>query len=151
MPSLGCFAPGLNFSDCRNDSRICAATANIAAHAFSDFFIRECYILGDRPQIVSDVTRLAVFGFLQQRHRRTYLPRSAVAALEAVVFDERRLHRMKIVAVSDPFDRRHLFPLAASGKCQTRKHAAPVNAHRTSAARSLLPSFFTVGPSKGSR
>src|SRR4028118_1474822 len=95
--------------------------------------------------MVSDVTRVAVFGFLQKRHRRTYLPGRAVAALEAVVFDECRLHRMKIVAVSDTFDRRHLFPLAASSKCQTRKHAAPVNDHRTSAALSLTDSFLGAG------
>src|SRR4051795_7674120 len=70
-----------------DDAAVCAAAADVAAHPFADFVIA------------------AGMSLLQQRDGRANLTRRAVAALEAVVADERGLHRMQRSVCRKTFDR----------------------------------------------
>src|SRR5205807_2571269 len=71
----------------RQNVRISAATADVAAHPFANFVV---------------VVRVP---FLYARHCRANLPGRAVAALKSVLLDERGLHRMQLVAIRESFDR----------------------------------------------
>src|ERR1700759_2590571 len=42
--------------------------------------------------------------FMKQTHGGTYLPGRAIATLVSVVFNKRRLQRMKIFSIGKPFD-----------------------------------------------
>src|SRR5947209_14382532 len=77
--SNGCIRPSVlrRFLHRVDDAAVSAATADVAAHPLADFIVA------------------AGVPFLQQRDGRADLPGRAVAALESVVPDERRLHRMQ--------------------------------------------------------
>src|SRR5207237_523798 len=74
--------------DCRDDSRVRAAAADVSAHALPHI-------------VIVGPARLA-----EQRDGRHDLSGRAVAALQAVVIDEGLLHRMESIGVGEAFDRR---------------------------------------------
>src|SRR5439155_3527778 len=97
-----------DLSDRSDDVRIRTATTEVAAHELADLLIR---------------TRSSL---LQQRDRRHDLPGRAVAALKAVMADERLLHRMQPSVSRQAFDAGHLPALALGRKRQARQHALAV-------------------------
>jgi hypothetical protein len=58
------------------------------------------------------------------------LPRRAVTALEAVIFEESALHRVQLIAVCKALDRRDLPPLRHHRDRETRINAPFVDEHR---------------------
>src|SRR3954465_3383430 len=87
-------------TDRRDDVCVSSAATNIAAHPFPDF------------GVVAGMT------FLQQSDRRTDLPRGAVTALKAILFQKRRLHRMQLVALRESFDGRNLIAFVNDRECE---------------------------------
>src|SRR5215472_14839611 len=127
MNSNGCMTSGsipAHRLHGRYDAGISAAPANVAAHA---------------------LTHVLVGGsaaFSEQRDRRHDLTGRAVAALERVVFDERLLHGMELVAVRQTFDRCHMFAGDSRRKCQARQHAAAFDVDRARTALAVVAAFF---------
>src|SRR5436190_820216 len=70
-----------------------AAATDVAAHAFTHRVV------------------ILPAGLLEQRHRRHDLSRRAVPTLEPIMLEERRLHRMQISMLRQPFDCRNLIAL----------------------------------------
>src|SRR5688572_5097342 len=82
-------APGLrrlfarmHFLDRRQDSRVSAAPANVAAHPFADLLFRE--LSRGRAHVFRDMAHFATLRLRQQSDRGTNLARRAVTALKAV-------------------------------------------------------------------
>src|SRR5664279_1066380 len=84
--------PPRSFANGGHDSLVGAATADVAAHPLADLIVA------------------AGVPFMDDRDGGTDLSRRAVAALKAVVADERRLHGVEPLVRGDPFDRRDLPP-----------------------------------------
>src|ERR1700730_13908462 len=113
-----------DLADRRHDVRIRAAAAEIAAHELSDLLIRA------GPPLV------------QQRDRRHDLPGRAVAALKAVMADERLLQWMQLPVPRESFDRRHLSALALRGEGEAGQHALAVDQDRARTARPLIAALL---------
>src|SRR5207245_4298394 len=77
--------------------------------------------------------------------RGTDLSRRAIAALKAVVLDERSLDRMQLFAVRQSFDGRDLVTLVHGREGKTRVHAPAVDQNRARAALAVIASFFRTG------
>src|SRR3712207_6225549 len=89
-----------------DDLRVRAAAADVAAHALAYLVVRKLPDGG--RHVFRDVTHVAAPRLFEQPDGRADLARRAVAALEAVVLDEGRLHGVKLVALRQPFDGRHV-------------------------------------------
>src|SRR3954452_2444391 len=85
MSNLRLHGLALRLADRSHDAGVGAAAADVAAHPLADLVV------------------VARVPFVEQRPGRTDLPRRAVAALEAVVADEGRLHRMQPSFLRQPF------------------------------------------------
>ena len=105
-----------------------AAAAEIAAHA-----------LADALRIVAGLA------FLDQADRAHDLARRAEAALEAVMGDEGRLHRMQPVAVRDALDRQDLGAVVADRERQAGIDPPPVDEHRAGAALAAVAALLGAG------
>ena len=81
----------------------------------------------------------------EQRHGRNDLAGRAVAALEAVVLEERRLHRVQLVAFGQPFDRGDLAALVHHGERQAGVDAPAVDQHRAGAALAVVAALLGAG------
>src|SRR5688572_7646765 len=127
----------------RDYLRVGAAAADVAAHPLAYLVVRE--LTHGRGHVLRDVAHLAAPRLFEQPDRRADLPRRAVAALEAVVLDEGRLHWMKLVALRQPLDGRDLAPLDGRGERQTRQHATAVHEHGAGAALPLVAALLRPG------
>ena len=92
----------MNFLHRRHDPWIRAAAADIAAHALANF-IRVQIGCADFSQISGDIAGVAAPGFLQERDGGADLSGRAVTALKSIVLQERRLHGMQLIALSQTF------------------------------------------------
>src|SRR5258708_15613792 len=99
-----------------DDVGISAAPADVAAHLLADIVVG------------------SGMAFVEQADRRADLARGAVAALERVVLHEGRLHRVKLLAAGDAFDRGDALPSRHYCESQTRVQPAIVDQHRAGAA-----------------
>src|SRR4051812_46800642 len=124
-----------------DNADIGAAATQVAAHPLADLRVRQF----DRPR-AADVggcrTDRARAYFAEHCHRRADLSRRAVAALEAVVLDERRLHRMQRGTVGEAFDRRDALAGMRYGERQARVDAPAIDEHRARAALAAIASFL---------
>src|SRR5437588_2818677 len=111
----------------RDDALVGAAAADVAAHPVA-------YLLIARR-----------VPFLEQRDRGADLSRRAVAALEAVVADERGLHRMELAIARQPFDGHDLLPTVHDGEGEAGVVTPSVDEHGARAARPLVASFLGAG------
>src|SRR3954462_11182110 len=111
----------------RDDPRIRAAAADVAAHRLAHV------VIGRTP------------GLVQHRDRRHDLTRRAVPALEAVVGDECLLHRVELLAARKPLDRRYAPALLHNGECQARQLTAAVDVHGARAALSVVAALLAAG------
>jgi hypothetical protein len=111
----------------RHDVGVRPTPTEVAAHELADLGV------GARPAL------------LQQGDSRHDLPGSAVATLEAVVADERRLHRVQLPVLGQPFDSRHFPALALCRQHQARNDALAVEQNRASPARPLVTAFLGTG------
>ena len=82
---------------------------------------------------------------LEHRHRRTDLARRAIAALEAIVFDEGGLHRMQLVRRSEAFDGRDAIAFVHDGERETGIDAPAVGDHRAGAALAVVAALLGAG------
>src|SRR5688572_13486886 len=136
----------VDFFDRGKDARVSPATTDVAAHSFADLVIRK--FSGVRAEIFGDMAHLAAFRFREQADRGANLPRRAVATLEAVILDERRLHRVELIVLGQPLDCRDLFAFAGRGQRQAGEDAPPVYEHRASTALALITSLLRAGQSE---
>src|SRR5688572_6463561 len=94
----------MNFLDRRDDLRVGAAAADIAAHALAYLVVREprrrC------GHVLCHVTHVAAPRLVEQADGGTNLSGRAVPALKGVVSDEGGLHRVESIASCQPLDRR---------------------------------------------
>jgi hypothetical protein len=119
-----------------------AAAADVAAHAFAYLIGAE---RGAGAQVIGDVAGNVVAHFLQHRHRRADLPGGAVAALVAIVFDERSLHRVQFVRGAQPFDGGDLRARVHHRQGQAGIDAAAVHQHRAGTALAVVAAFLGAG------
>src|SRR5262249_10586728 len=90
---------GRSILDGGDNADIGAATADVAAHVFADLLGRRCMSL------------------VYAGDRRHDLPRSAVAALQSIMIDERLLHRVQgPVSGRKALDRGYLMPIGLHRK-----------------------------------
>src|SRR5678815_1455429 len=75
---------------------------------------------------------------------RTDLARRAVAALEAIVLHESRLHRMKLLWRAEPFDGRDFVALVHHRERQAGDDPPPTDQDRACAALPLIAPFFAA-------
>jgi hypothetical protein len=127
----------------RDDLRVRPAATDVAAHPFAYFVVREP---GRRHgHVFRDVAHVAAARLFEQADGRANLPRRAVPALEAVILDEGRLHRVELLPLRQPLDRRDLPALQGGGEGQARQDAPPVNEHRAGPALALVAPLLRAG------
>src|SRR4051812_46780796 len=100
----------------RDDVGVRAATTDVATHAFPDVGVRWAARLAEQCDGGHD------------------LPRRAVAALVAVVLDERRLYGMQRPGFSDSLDRGDLIAFVHDGERQTGRDSPSIDVHGACAA-----------------
>ena len=83
--------------------------------------------------------------------RRADLARRAVAALEAVVLDERRLQRVQVVRRAQPLDGDDLVALVHDRERQAGVDAPAVDQHRAGAALAVVAALLGAGECRCSR
>src|ERR1044071_1237617 len=113
--------------DRRDDADVAAAAADVAAHPLADL-------------VVARGVPLA-----QQRRRGAELPGRAVAALEAVVADERGLQRVEAIVGREPFDGDDLLAAVHDREGEAGVVAPPVDQHGAGAACALVAPFLRAG------
>src|SRR3954471_12767157 len=91
------------------------------------------------------MARDAGLELLEHRNGRADLPRRAVAALVAVVLNERGLHRVQVAGSAQPFNRRDAAALLHDRKRQARIDAPSVRDHSARTALSLVAAFLCAG------
>src|SRR5215217_3577432 len=134
---------GMDLLDRRDDPRVGSAAADVAAHPFADLVVREP---GRRHgHVFGDVAHVAAARLFEEPDGGADLPRRAVAALEAVVLDEGRLHRVELIPLRQPLDRRDLPALEGGGERQARQDAPPVDEHRAGPALPLVAALLRAG------
>jgi len=116
--------------DSSHNVRIRAATADIAAHGFSDVVIL-------RPN-----------RFTQQGGRRHDLARGAVSALKCVMLYKGGLDRMQRPTFRETFDRGDLVDFVHHGKRKTRIDASSVHVHGARAALAVVTALLGSRHSK---
>lgn len=121
------------------DIRVGAAAAKIAAHPLAHFEHRH---IGGAVDVALNMAGNACLDLVQHRHGRADLSRRAIAALEAVMLDERRLHRVQFLRRTKPFDRRHRIALVHDGKAKAGIDADAVHQHRAGAALTMIAAFL---------
>src|SRR5215475_4131786 len=114
-------------TDRRDNVRVGAAPADIAAHELADLRV------GARPAL------------RQQRDGRQDLPRRAEPALERVTGDERPLHRVRRALRPQALDRRDVAVLAGHRQREAGQHPPAVREHGAGAARSLVAALLSPG------
>ena len=114
----------------RDDIDVRAAAADIPAHVLANL------IIGGRE------------AFGHESHGRDDLPGRAITTLKSIVLDERRLQRMQVVAVGQPFDRRNCFALVHHRQRETRVDPFAINENGTRAALSKRTAFLCPGEMK---
>ena len=83
--------------------------------------------------------------FLDAGDGGTNLAGRAIAALESIVLEKRRLHRMQLVAVREPFDGRDLIAFVRDREAETGVHPAAVDQHSAGAALAVIATFLRAG------
>src|SRR5215210_6986401 len=105
-PRLRRLSARMDLLDRGDDLRVSPAATDVAAHPFADLVVGEP---GRRHgHVVRDVTHVAAARLFEQADGGADLPRRAVPALEAVIFDESRLHRVELIPLRESLDRRDL-------------------------------------------
>src|SRR5260221_3723035 len=89
------------FFDCREDAGICPAAADIAAHPLADLIV------------------VAGVAFVDEGDAGADLAGGAIAALEAVVANERGLQGMQVTIRGKTFDRSDRLAAAHDGESET--------------------------------
>ena len=91
-----------------------------------------------RQRFPRSACRIVSSSGVPSRDRRSMVvrmtPGRAEAALEAVVLDERPLHRMEIAVRREPLDRRDLAAVGLEREQRAALHGPPVDEHRACAA-----------------
>ena len=115
----------LRLNDGFGDALIGAAAADVAAHQFANTLgIVSGMALGDKTDRAHD------------------LARRAVAALQTVMGDEGRLHRMQIFALGKTFDRDDVRSVQAGGQGQAGIDAPAIHQHGAGAALAAIAPFL---------
>lgn len=128
-------------TDSGDDIRVGAATTEIAAHSFTDFFIGQfhmtlvCMVEGYSAQIAPLVLR-------KKRNGRANLARRAVSALQSVEFEKSGLHRVKGVVLREALNRGDLGTAGGCGECETTEDPMSVHNHRASTALAVIATLF---------
>src|SRR5262249_18170731 len=97
---------------------------------------------------VLDLFRGRIRVVLEQVHRRHDHARRAVAALQAVLLAKSFLHRMELVAVREPLDRRDFRAVRLHGENRAGLHRAPVQMNRACAALARVAADVRAGESE---
>nr|GEU28231.1 hypothetical protein [Tanacetum cinerariifolium] len=109
--------------------------ADIAAHALADLVGGQQGAFG---QAGAHVARDALFDFVEHGHGGADLARGTVAALVAVMLDERSLHRVQLVGRAQAFDGGNRCPFVHHGQRQAGIDAAAVKHDGAGAALAVI-------------
>jgi len=113
-------------------------------HGFKDF-----HVAGATAKISGECGANISFGWLRIAFEKIdggeHHSRRADPALRSAVFDERLLHRMKLVVVCGSLDRFYLTPIDLRDRNQTTIHDPPVDLHGASPALSLPTPLLRPG------
>ena len=138
---LHALPPG-DFGDRIDDVGVGAAAADVAAHPLAHL---GCGQLGRRGQVGADVARNARLDLVEHRDRRADLPRRAVAALVAVMLDERRLHRVQVVGRAQALDGGDLVALVHDREREAGGDPPAIHDHGAGAALALIAALLAAG------
>src|SRR4051794_33455330 len=108
----------------RQNVRVGAAAADVAAHPFADLIVAVRVI------------------FFYQRDRGTDLARRAIAALKSVVFDKSSLSWIPLFAVGQSFNGRDLAALVHDREVKTGVPPPALDQNRAGAALAVIASLF---------
>ena len=125
-----------------DDIRIGGTAAQIAAHPLADLLVGQCRAVDRLSNVWCDVTGHARVHLLNGADGREDLPRRAVAALKAVAVQEGGLHRVKLVAFGEAFNRNDVLAFARRRQRQTGQDTLAVDDDGTRAARALIAPFL---------
>jgi hypothetical protein len=114
-------------TDGRDDVGICPTSTDVAAHPLADFGVG------------------AGMAFVGQRHGRHDLAGHTVAALEAVMVQEGRLHRVEIAAGREALDGGDCLALAAHGESKAGDDSTAVDMHGAGAAGTAVAALLRAG------
>src|SRR4051812_16715058 len=134
----------MNFPDRSHDPRIGSAAADVAAHALANF-IGVQVSRADFSQVGGDIAGIASPGFLQKRDGGADLSWCAVAALKPIVFKERRLHRMQLIATRQTFYGGDLLAFMRQRQREAAIDAAAIRQNGACAALSVVATFLSAG------
>ena len=136
-------AAGSDLAHRRDDVRIGAAAAQVAAHALADFVVAEPG--GAGAHVGRRRADLAGAVLVEQGDRRADLPRRAVAALEGVVLDERGLHRVQRLGRAEALDGGDVDAFLHHRERQAGVDAAAVDEHGAGAALAAVAALLGAG------
>ncbi|VTR09864.1 Uncharacterised protein [Clostridioides difficile] len=88
------------------------------------------------------MARVALFRLVEHADRRAQLAGGAVAALEGVLVDERLLHLVQVVAVTEPLGGHDLGALIGHRERQAADDPATVDQHSARAALPVVASLL---------
>ena len=91
------------------------------------------------------MARNAGLDLVEHRDRGADLAGCAVAALEAIVFDERGLHGMHLVGRAETFDGRDAVAFVHHREREAGVDAASVDDHRAGATLAVIATFLGAG------
>src|ERR1700722_5449754 len=123
-----------------HDVGVGCAPADIAAHSLANFYIGE--FGGWLRQIVGNIARHALPALGQHSDRRTDLARGAIPALKAVMFNERGLQWMQIIAFSESLDRSNGLAIMHNREGQAGVDAASFNQYRACSALAMIATLL---------
>jgi hypothetical protein len=83
--------------------------------------------------------------FIEDRNGRTYLSRSAVPALESIMFYECGLHRMQDLGTPQSFNRRYSIAFVHDRKREARIDAPAIYKNRARTALAMIASLLGPG------
>src|SRR5436305_14742705 len=113
---------------CLHDARIRATSTDVAAHPFSNFVRCEFYAVAP--------------DFIKHGNGGADLARSAIAALEAVLFDKCRLQRMQLFAIAETFDCSDFVSVMNDCESEAAIDPTSVHEHRASTTLSMIATFL---------
>jgi hypothetical protein len=120
-----------------------SAPTDVSTHAFANFRLVEHHRRGS--QIIGNIAGDVPFDLGCHPDGGTELPWRAIAALEAIMFNECLLKGMQIAVNGKTFDGGDVPPLILHGQSKTGVDTLSIDQNRASAAGSLIASLFCAG------
>src|SRR4029077_11117433 len=128
-----------------DDVRIAGAATQVAAHPLTNLRVRQILDAGWAPDIGRGAARPARFHLFDHGDGPHDLAGCTETALEAIVLDERRLHRVEIAVPFQPFDRGDAFAVLHRRQGHAGENAAPGDVDGAGSALAAIACLLRTG------